>query len=113
MFLSLIPLMSGAQEMIVNESGDTLVILRGSDVTTINKAFLDLGYTKKELGISDSIISSQRKSINTLDSLDVLKDKQLGIYKEELRKEKKKKTRVGFFSGGLGILVGIIIGLVI
>lgn len=107
----MIPLISHSQEIIINELGDTLVTLTKSEVSIVNKTFLDLKFTKKELEISDSIISSQQRSILMLDSISSYKDQQLGIYEKEINSAKKRRLKTGILSGGIGALIGLLIGL--
>lgn len=106
-------LSSNAQEVIVTESGDTLVALRHSEVNTINKAFLDLKYTKLELEMADSSIVHLRNSVVLSDSIISMKDEQLGVLKKEIKREKNNRIKTMIFSGGIGALVGLIVGILL
>ena len=112
MFL-LITLQSKAQEIILTESGDTLVTLTKKEVGTINKAFVDLKYTKLELIATDSINAHLNNSILLQDSIIKMKDSQLNLQEKELKKVKKDKIKTGLYGGGIGLLIGLILGILL
>lgn len=104
-------LLSNAQEIIKTESGDTLIVLRHSEINAINKAFVDLKYTKLELEAADSSINHLKKSIVLSDSIISMKDNQLEVLKKEIKKEKKNHVKSALYGGGLGILIGFLVGI--
>ncbi len=109
----LISVLGNAQKIIVTETNDTLVAITPKDLKLINRAFLDLKYTKLELTASDSIIDHQRKSLIASDSIISLKGKQIDVLKDGIKYEKKKRIRSIFFSGGIGLILGFITGLLL
>lgn len=104
---------SNAQEIIVTESGDTLVILRHSEVNTINKAFLDLKYTRLELEATDSCIVHLKNSLAYSDTIISMKDEQIDVLKKEIKREKKNRTKTLFLSGSIGAFIGLLVGLIL
>ena len=106
-------LQSKSQEIIVTGSGDTLVALTKKEVGIVNKAFIDLKYTKLELQASDSITAKLRGSLRASESIIDLQDSQKKILEREIRNQKKEKVKTGLFSGGIGLLLGFIVGILL
>jgi hypothetical protein len=69
LILFLIASKSKSQEIIVTESGDTLVELTQKEVGIVNRAFMDLKYTKLELQVSDSINVSLKETLKVTESI--------------------------------------------
>lgn len=113
LILFLISFPSKSQEIIVNESGDTLVTLTKRDIGVINKAFIDLRYTKLELQASDSISFRLNESLKATESILELQRSQMNVLEREIKTQKKDKIKTGLFSGGIGLLLGFIAGLLL
>lgn len=113
LILFLAALQSKSQEIIVTEPGDTLVVLTKKEVGVVNKAFIDLRYTKLELQASDSITTSLQKSLRASESIIELQDSQKKILEREIKNQKKNNIKTGLFSGGIGLLLGLIAGILL
>lgn len=113
LILFLTSLQIKSQEIIVTESEDTLVVLTKKEVGIVNKAFIDLRYTKLELQTSDSIIARLQESLKSSESIIDLQDSQKKILEREIKNQKKEKVKTGLFSGGIGLLLGLIVGILL
>lgn len=113
LILFLAALQGKSQEIIVTESGDTLVTLTKKEVGVINKAFIDLKYTKLELQASDSISFGLRESLKATESILELQESQKSVLEREIKAQKKKNIKTGIFSGGIGLLLGFIVGILL
>ena len=100
-----------AQNVLITESGDTLITLTKPEIETINQAFLDLKYTKLELSASDSAIVHLKRSLSYSDSIINFKDNQIGILKKEIKRKNKQRIKTGVLCGGIGVILGFIFGL--
>jgi hypothetical protein len=101
--LLLCPRYNAFSQTVVN---DSCVVLTPTEVKILTKMTEDLRYTKQELQICDSIIVKKDTIISAQKSIITEKDKIITT-------EKKKAKKIGLISGGLGIVVGLIFGVVL
>lgn len=120
LLLSLLPLLSiGAQEIIENK-GDTMIVISPNNLKTINSIIVDLEDSKKIINLqnkiirNDSIVKLERDSI-IMNQVSII-DKQNKYYIESLnnlekslKKEKKRKT---IWTSSLS-LVAVILGTIV
>lgn len=86
------------------ERNDSTVCFSISEVRVLTKMSEDLRYTKAELEAADSIIYHQTKIIS-------LKDQKIELREQEIKESSRRQIRVGLFSGGLGMVLGILLGI--
>ena len=94
--------------------GDSCIILNKEEAKVVVKMTEDLKLTKQELSVCDSIqkhkdniICLQDSIINQKDNIINRKDLLIHEYKTTAKKKAKK---AGFISGGIGIILGILLG---
>lgn len=87
--------------------GDSCIILNKEEAKVVVKMTEDLKLTKQELSVCDSIQKHKDNIICLQDSIINQKDLLIREYKTTAKKKAKK---AGFISGGIGIILGILLG---
>ena len=112
----LITSMAWGQKKIVLE-GDTLIAITPKELVTINKIIVDLEHTKKQVALQDTMIRLDSLELCMKDSIietQRIKEVKLNSYwNDQITMEKKKRKKSIFWSSGIGITVGLILGLCI
>ena len=112
----LITSMAWGQKKIVLE-GDTLIAITPKELVTVNKIIVDLEHTKKQVALQDTMIRLDSLELCTKDSIietQRIKEVKLNSYwNDQITMEKKKRKKSIFWSSGIGITVGLILGLCI
>lgn len=86
--------------------GDSCIILNKEEAKVVVKMTEDLKLTKQELSVCDSIQKHKDNIICLQDSIINRKDLLIHEYKTTAKK-------AGFISGGIGIILGILLGIFI
>lgn len=112
----LITSMAWGQKKIVLD-GDTLVAITPKELVTVNKIIVDLEHTKKQVALQDTMIRLDSLELCMKDSIietQRIKEVKLNSYwNDQITMEKKKRKKSIFWSSGIGITVGLILGLCI
>ena len=112
----LITSMAWGQKKIVLE-GDTLIAITPRELVTVNKIIVDLEHTKKQVALQDTMIRLDSLELCMKDSIietQRIKEVKLNSYwNDQITMEKKKRKKSIFWSSGIGITVGLILGLCI
>ena len=112
----LITSMAWGQKKIVLE-GDTLITITPKELVTVNKIIVDLEHTKKQVALQDTMIRLDSLELCMKDSIietQRIKEVKLNSYwNDQITMEKKKRKKSIFWSSGIGITVGLILGLCI
>lgn len=112
----LITSMAWGQKKIVLE-GDTLIAITPKELVTVNKIIVDLEHTKKQVALQDTMIRLDSLELCMKDSIietQRIKEVKLNSYwNDQITMEKKKRKKFIFWSSGIGITVGLILGLCI
>ena len=112
----LITSMAWGQKKIVLE-GDTLIAITSKELVTVNKIIVDLEHTKKQVALQDTMIRLDSLELCMKDSIietQRIKEVKLNSYwNDQITMEKKKRKNSIFWSSGIGITVGLILGLCI
>lgn len=112
----LITSMAWGQKKIVLE-GDTLVAITPKELVTVNKIIVDLEHTKKQVALQDTMIRLDSLELCIKDSIietQRIKEVKLNSYwNDQITMEKKRRKKSIFWSSGIGITVGLILGLCI
>lgn len=112
----LITSMAWGQKKIVLE-GDTLIAITPKELVTVNKIIVDLEHTKKQVALQDTMIRLDSLELCMKDSIietQRIKEVKLNSYwNDQITMEKKKRKKSIFWSSGIGITVGLILGLCI
>lgn len=112
----LITSMAWGQKKIVLE-GDTLIAITSKELVTVNKIIVDLEHTKKQVALQDTMIRLDSLELCMKDSIietQRIKEVKLNSYwNDQITMEKKKRKKSIFWSSGIGITVGLILGLCI
>ena len=112
----LITSMAWGQKKIVLES-DTLIAITSKELVTVNKIIVDLEHTKKQVALQDTMIRLDSLELCMKDSIietQRIKEVKLNSYwNDQITMEKKKRKKSIFWSSGIGITVGLILGLCI
>lgn len=112
----LITSMAWGQKKIVLD-GDTLVAITPKELVTVNKIIVDLEHTKKQVALQDTMIRLDSLELCMKDSIietQRIKEVKLNSYwNNQITMEKKKRKKSIFWSSGIGITVGLILGLCI
>ena len=112
----LITSMAWGQKKIVLE-GDTLIAITPKELVTVNKIIVDLEHTKKQVALQDTMIRLDSLELCMKDSIietQRIKEVKLNSYwNAQITMEKKKRKKCIFWSSGIGITVGLILGLCI
>ena len=90
--------------------GDSCIILNKEEAKVVVKMTEDLKLTKQELSVCDSIQKHKDNIICLQASIINQKDLLIHEYKTTAKKKAKK---AGFISGGIGIILGILVGIFI
>lgn len=97
--------------------GDTLVAITPKELVTVNKIIVDLEHTKKQVALQDTMIRLDSLELCMKDSIietQRIKEVKLNSYwNDQITMEKKKRKKSIFWSSGIGITVGLILGLCI
>lgn len=113
---SLITSMAWGQKKIVLE-GDTLIAITPKELVTVNKIIVDLEHTKKQVALQDTMIRLDSLELCMKDSIietQRIKEVKLNSYwNDQITMEKKKRKKSIFWSSGIGVTVGLILGLCI
>ena len=109
----LITSMAWGQKKIVLE-GDTLIAITPKELVTVNKIIVDLEHTKKQVALQDTMIRLDSLELCMKDSIietQRIKEVKLNSYwNDQITMEKKKRKKSIFWSSGIGITVGLILG---
>lgn len=112
----LITSIAWGQKKIVLE-GDTLIAITPKELVTVNKIIVDLEHTKKQVALQDTMIRLDSLELCMKDSIietQRIKEVKLNSYwNDQITMEKKKRKKSIFWSSGIGITVGLILGLCI
>lgn len=112
----LITSMAWGQKKIVLE-GDTLIAITPKELVTVNKIIVDLEHTKKQVALQDTMMRLDSLELCMKDSIietQRIKEVKLNSYwNDQITMEKKKRKKSIFWSSGIGITVGLILGLCI
>lgn len=112
----LITSMAWGQKKIVLE-GDTLIAITSKELVTVNKIIVDLEHTKKQVALQDTMIRLDSLELCMKDSIietQRIKEVKLNSYwNDQITMEKKKRKKSIFWSSGIGVTVGLILGLCI
>ena len=112
----LITSMAWGQKKIILE-GDTLIAITPKELVTVNKIIVDLEHTKKQVALQDTMIRLDSLELCMKDSIietQRIKEVKLNSYwNDQITMEKKKRKKSIFWSSGIGITVGLILGLCI
>lgn len=112
----LITSMAWGQKKIVLE-GDTLIAITPKELVTVNKIIVDLEHTKKQVALQDTMIHLDSLELCMKDSIietQRIKEVKLNSYwNDQITMEKMKRKKSIFWSSGIGITVGLILGLCI
>ena len=112
----LITSMAWGQKKIVLE-GDTLIAITPKELVTVNKIIVDLEHTKKQVALQDTMMRLDSLELCMKDSIietQRIKEIKLNSYwNDQITMEKKKRKKSIFWSSGIGITVGLILGLCI
>lgn len=112
----LITSMAWGQKKIVLE-GDTLIAITPKELVTVNKIIVDLEHTKKQVALQDTMIRLDSLELCMKDSIietQRIKEIKLNSYwNDQITMEKKKRKKSIFWSSGIGVTVGLILGLCI
>lgn len=112
----LITSMAWGQKKIVLE-GDTLIAITPKELVTVNKIIVDLEHTKKQVALQDTMIRLDSLELCMKDSIietQRIKEVKLNSYwNDQITMEKKKRKKSIFWSSGIGVTVGLILGLCI
>lgn len=112
----LITSMAWGQKKIVLE-GDTLITITPKELVTVNKIIVDLEHTKKQVALQDTMIRLDSLELCMKDSIietQRIKEVKLNSYwNDQITMEKKKRKKSIFWSSGIGVTVGLILGLCI
>ena len=112
----LITSMAWGQKKIVLE-GDTLIAITPKELVIVNKIIVDLEHTKKQVALQDTMIRLDSLELCMKDSIietQRIKEVKLNSYwNDQITMEKKKRKKSIFWSSGIGITVGLILGLCI
>ena len=112
----LITSMAWGQKKIVLE-GDTLIAITAKELVTVNKIIVDLEHTKKQVALQDTMIRLDSLELCMKDSIietQRIKEVKLNSYwNDQITMEKKKRKKSIFWSSGIGVTVGLILGLCI
>lgn len=112
----LITSLAYGQKKIVLE-GDTLIAITPKELVTVNKIIVDLEHTKKQVALQDTMIHLDSLELCMKDSIietQRIKEVKLNSYwNDQITMEKKKRKKSIFWSSGIGITVGLILGLCI
>lgn len=112
----LITSMAWGQKKIVLE-GDTLIAITPKELVTVNKIIVDLEHTKKQMALQDTMIRLDSLELCMKDSIietQRIKEVKLNSYwNDQITMEKKKRKKSIFWSSGIGVTVGLILGLCI
>ena len=112
----LITSMAWGQKKIVLE-GDTLIAITPKELVTVNKIIVDLEHTKKQVALQDTMIRLDSLELCMKDSIietQRIKEVKLNSYwNDQITMEKKKRKKSIFWSSGIDITVGLILGLCI
>ena len=112
----LITSMAWGQKKIVLE-GDTLIAITPKELVTVNKIIVDLEHTKKQVALQDTMIRLDSLELCMKDSIietQRIKEVKLNFYwNDQITMEKKKRKKSIFWSSGIGVTVGLILGLCI
>ena len=112
----LITSMAWGQKKIILE-GDTLIAITSKELVTVNKIIVDLEHTKKQVALQDTMIRLDSLELCMKDSIietQRIKEVKLNSYwNDQITMEKKKRKKSIFWSSGIGITVGLILGLCI
>lgn len=112
----LITSLAYGQKKIVLE-GDTLIAITPKELVTVNKIIVDLEHTKKQVALQDTMIRLDSLELCMKDSIietQRIKEVKLNSYwNDQITMEKKKRKKSIFWSSGIGITVGLILGLCI
>ena len=112
----LITSMAWGQKKIVLD-GDTLVAITPKELVTVNKIIVDLEHTKKQVALQDTMIRLDSLELCMKDSIietQRIKEVKLNSYwNDQITMEKKKRKKSIFWSSGIGVTVGLILGLCI
>ena len=97
--------------------GDTLVAITPKELVTVNKIIVDLEHTKKQVALQDTMIRLDSLELCMKDSIietQRIKEVKLNSYwNDQITMEKKKRKKSIFWSSGIGVTVGLILGLCI
>ena len=102
--LGMAPVFVAHSQTVVN---DSTIILTIEEARTLAKMTEDLKCTKSELEICDSIQVHKDNIIALKDSMLLKKDEIIKDYKTTAKKRAKK---IGLWSGGISLVIGLIIG---
>ena len=112
----LITSLAWGQKKIVLE-GDTLIAITPKELVTVNKIIVDLEHTKKQVALQDTMIRLDSLELCMKDSIietQRIKEVKLNSYwNDQITMEKKKRKKSIFWSSGIGVTVGLILGLCI
>lgn len=112
----LITSLAYGQKKIVLE-GDTLIAITPKELVTVNKIIVDLEHTKKQVALQDTMIRLDSLELCMKDSIietQRIKEVKLNSYwNDQITMEKKKRKKSIFWSSGIGVTVGLILGLCI
>lgn len=112
----LITSMAWGQKKIILE-GDTLIAITPKELVTVNKIIVDLEHTKKQVALQDTMMRLDSLELCMKDSIietQRIKEVKLNSYwNDQITMEKKKRKKSIFWSSGIGITVGLILGLCI
>lgn len=112
----LITSLAYGQKKIVLE-GDTLIAITPKELATVNKIIVDLEHTKKQVALQDTMIRLDSLELCMKDSIietQRIKEVKLNSYwNDQITMEKKKRKKSIFWSSGIGVTVGLILGLCI
>lgn len=114
-FFLITSLAYGQKKIILD--GDTLVAITPKELVTVNKIIVDLEHTKKQVALQDTMIRLDSLELCMKDSIietQRIKEVKLNSYwNDQITMEKKKRKKSIFWSSGIGVTVGLILGLCI
>lgn len=110
---------SGKAQELVEQKGDTVILISPANLKTINSIIVDRENLKLQVGIYKNIVQSDSLQINALDSTlryhRAILQKQQDFYvssisglEKSIRTEKRKKTILTTVLGGAALVLGIL-----